>query len=461
MESEQRARDLKESARLIAERAMDTMIRRGWRVDWSGFGSLKEIISRWSSQTFRQALQEAAHVDIGARMQMVRTKSERLRNALTNQPIDESDTSASVIASQKAISLKQQRHSLNRDLNSLRTQQEQASMLLDSLEHRILGASDLLRLKRSGVGRIDHLECPTCHRDMDATVFGLSSQSPETIEAHIEALRRDRELIKRNIESLTANIASATANIAELDSQLRDAEQALATVTNAVGLAREQIALTASELSAAERELERLTGASEEIDEIQASIDRWVADAKAFESATIPPPDVAARKAAFTDELRRYLIALGHSALQPQDAHSLSLDDEYVPFLGGRRLRSLGSASDQSRLIAAYSLALAATSRQMQGKHPGFVILDEPLQQNPDDKHKKLFLTFLQKQLAQQSKFQTLIFTWLSDSQIGYLRKQNTAVITPPGEHFLQLTPKIAEPTAAPSEAPSAEAEGL
>jgi hypothetical protein len=95
--------------------------------------------------------------------------------------------------------------------------------------------------------------------------------------------------------------------------------------------------------------------------------------------------------------------------------------------------------SDQSRLVAAYSLALAATSQEKGVQHPGFLVLDEPLQQNPDDSHKELFFTFLEKQLAQQSKFQTLIFTWLSDVEINRLRKQNTVVITPPGEHFLQL----------------------
>ena len=120
----------------------------------------------------------------------------------------------------------------------------------------------------------------------------------------------------------------------------------------------------------------------------------------------------------------------------------VTLDDEYVPFIEGRRLRALGSASDQSRLVAAYSLALAATSQQMKGEHPGFVILDEPLQQNPDGTHRELFLTFLEKQLAQQSKFQTLIFTWLSDAEIGRLRKQKATVIAPKGNHFLQLAVK-------------------
>jgi hypothetical protein len=140
--------------------------------------------------------------------------------------------------------------------------------------------------------------------------------------------------------------------------------------------------------------------------------------------------------------------------MQAHNAHTLSMDDEYIPFVEGRRLRALGSASDQSRLVAAYSLALAAASQQMGGMHPGFVVLDEPLQQNPDDKHKKLFLTFLEKQLAQQSKFQTLIFTWLSDKEIGNLRKQNTVVITPLGQHFLQLKPKKPEAPAQPANTP-------
>jgi hypothetical protein len=93
-------------------------------------------------------------------------------------------------------------------------------------------------------------------------------------------------------------------------------------------------------------------------------------------------------------------------------------------------------------LVAAFTLALAAASQQVLGKHPGFVVLDEPLQQNPDEKHQELFLTFLEKQLAQQSKFQTVIFTWLTTAEVTRLRKQSTIVITPSGHHFLQVKPK-------------------
>jgi len=69
----------------------------------------------------------------------------------------------------------------------------------------------------------------------------------------------------------------------------------------------------------------------------------------------------------------------------------------------------------------------------MGGQHPGFVILDEPLQQNPDDKHRELFLNFLTKELPQKSTFQTLIFTWLSDAEIAKLRKEGRIVTAQPG----------------------------
>jgi len=394
LQATQRSRELKDSAKLIADQVMDTMIRRGWRIEWSSHGPLSEIISRWNSRKLRQALKDEASLDVDARRKVLIARVKQFRNALTEQPIDPTDTSASVVASQRAIALKEQRHSLNQDLHTLRTQQEQAKTLVESLEHRLLAATDLLRLKQTGVGRLDHLECPTCHRDMDANMFGLTSQSADSVSAHIEALRRDRELMSRNLDSLSANIKIISANIAELDTQLRDADRTLMTLTSAVGPIREQLAATASSLTVAERELERLDDAANEIDEMQASIDRWISQASEFSSGMVASSDINKRKQAFTDELKKYLIALGHSAVRQINAHLVTMDDEYVPFMEGRRLRALGSASDQSRLVAAYSLALAATSQEMSGEHPGFVILDEPLQQNPDQSHRELFLTF-------------------------------------------------------------------
>jgi hypothetical protein len=143
------------------------------------------------------------------------------------------------------------------------------------------------------------------------------------------------------------------------------------------------------------------------------------------------------RRIAFLEALRDYVIAFGHSAVTRANVDALRLDDQYVPNLDGRRLRSLGSASDRARLVAAYSLALAAASQRMGGLHPGIVILDEPLQQNPDETHRDLFISFLAQQLARHALFQTVIFTWLDDREIQRLRESGTNVIVPEGDHFL------------------------
>lgn len=73
------------------------------------------------------------------------------------------------------------------------------------------------------------------------------------------------------------------------------------------------------------------------------------------------------------------------------------------------------------------------------------MVLDEPLQQNPDESHRELFMTFLEKELAQRSAFQTLLFTSLTAEEVTRLRAQKTSVITPLGEHFLQLKVKPKE----------------
>src|ERR1039458_8193872 len=54
--------------------------------------------------------------------------------------------------SQRVIDLKQRRHELSEELHALRIQREMAMELLSNLNHRIDAATDLLRLKTTGVG---------------------------------------------------------------------------------------------------------------------------------------------------------------------------------------------------------------------------------------------------------------------------------------------------------------------
>ena len=73
------------------------------------------------------------------------------------------------------------------------------------------------------------------------------------------------------------------------------------------------------------------------------------------------------------------------------------------------------------------------------GLHPGFVLLDEPLQQNPDPEHRKLFLDFLCNGLPHKTRVQTIIFTALLPDELKRLKLTTTRLIEPKGDHLLQL----------------------
>ena len=76
------------------------------------------------------------------------------------------------------------------------------------------------------------------------------------------------------------------------------------------------------------------------------------------------------------------------------------------------------------------------------GLHPGFVVLDEPLQQNQDTKHRQLFVDYLVNQGTKQPPYQVIIFTYLFDAEIARLRASGVTLQTPETserQHFLEL----------------------
>ena len=446
---------LKEKARIVSERVVNGLISHGWRVELSANGTVSDVIARWDSLDLKERIIEDFDVDLVKDLSSLRERVERLRRTLTGGPIDVEDVSAPISASQRVIELKRRRHQLNEDSSTSRAQVEQTEILLDSLNTRLSAAEDLYRLKTLGIGRIDHIECPTCHRDLDPATFALSSQSTESVENHIEALKRDRDLLSRNLASMRASVSTIYAELQTVSTEFREAERALMNVTDAVGTVREKLAQTAAELASAERSIDRVLDTEKNLGAWQSEIDAWVSDAKAATVRTAASADFSLRKAAFTEALGNCLLAFGHSAITFGNRSSVSLNEQYTPMLNQKRLRSLGSASDQSRLIAAYTLALADASQQVAGLHPGLVILDEPLQQNPDPKHRERFLSFLSKELAKKAPFQIVIFTSLRQAEISQLRRGGVSVLTPEGAKFLQLTstlPAHADPSTAPLE---------
>lgn len=434
-------------ARLKAEAsALSSLVtalfqRNGWITDiWSDHGSIANLVKRWGAKTLIDVLKSELKVDLAEQQASLKERAKKLRAHLSRGQLDPNSAGAPSDASQTVVELKDQRHQRREELRILRRQHAEQEELLANIEHRLHSAKDVLRLKKEGIGRIEIVECPTCHQSIDPSSFQLTAQSTESVESHIAALDRDRILVRENITSSEDQIIRLSVDLAKAEDRLREAERALGAVNQAVGASREQLAKVATDLASAEIEMERVAETARELLGLQTQIDAWIKNAAAAETVTIDKADLEHRLREFTRQLRELLNALGHSAILEHPEDVLHLDERYTPYLGPRRLRSLGSASDHSRLVAAYVLALAVASEAEKGLHPGFVVLDEPLQQNPDESHRDLFIDFLTKDTARALKVQTIVFTWLRAPELDQLRAKGVNVITPEGSHFLRLS---------------------
>ena len=168
-------------------------------------------------------------------------------------------------------------------------------------------ARDILRLKREGIGRIELVECPTCHRSIDAATFQLTSQSTSSVEAHIAALERDRRLVKSNLGASDAQVIRLSAHLATVENRVREAERALGAVNQAIGAEREQLTKATTDLIAVEGEIDKIATVGQDLRDLQIRIDQWIDKTQVAEVAPLHAFDLQRRRSEFTSRMRQLL----------------------------------------------------------------------------------------------------------------------------------------------------------
>lgn len=455
---------LKDRAGVLSEEIQRLFADQGWPIKWSAWGNIDEIAARWSGQSLLDAVKSATDVDLKQRRDALHAKRRSLERVVETGDTDPFDTSASSQASQQAIELKTKRHELRDELRTLRLQRSEEVELSESLHHRVLAANDVLRLKREGIGRVvSHVECPTCHRTIDPATFDLTQQSADSVAAHVAALNRDRGLVRSNVESIDSRLVELQAELNTTDANLASAERSLRSINAAVGSTREQLLKASHDLSVTVGEIGRIDTTLTEIARQQELVSAWISEAAGGIDVASAEADLLPRKTAFERRIVEFLEKLRHEGIADAPGQQLTLreDEDYTPYWGRRRVRSLGSASDRSRLIQAYILALVhASVVDLSGAdpalHPGFVVLDEPLQQNQDKKHRRLFVDYLVDQGTKQPPYQVIIFTYLFDDEIERVREAGVTLQTPETserQHFLELVKPSEPPPDATDEA--------
>src|SRR5690606_38243066 len=88
-----------------------------------------------------------------------------------------------------------------------------------------------------------------------------------------------------------------------------------------------------------------------------------------------------------------------------------------LPVVEGYSLKFDSSASDFTRAVWSYTLALKETSEKFEGNHPNLFILDEPGQQEAGDND----FQFLLKKLGDYPNTQSIVFSSFHQADSTFL----------------------------------------
>ncbi|WP_375758674.1 AAA family ATPase [Corallococcus exercitus] len=439
--SESQSGEIRQDAIRILERTNEFIRSNGWDETLPTKLSLETIGERLKSLKLSDYLRERFHWSPAEEHKQLTLKADQLRSALNKDQTASQTTAPVAAASSRAIQLKESIHKKKQSLNTLRQQLLAQEELFQTTGGRIASAKDLLRLKQDNIGFPQHAECPTCLRDLNIEELELDNQGLETIERHITTLEKDRDALKTSLAATRTEVERTVRELERAEQEFFAAERSLELINSAAGPQREAIVGTAIQIIDIERAIEKNRKAANELLDLQKQIDDWNKIFSAFSRALEGggSEEDAAKEAAFVSTFKSMLLDLGYAKLSKASVKAVRLDEHYTPYLEHRRLRSIGSGSDRARLISAFSVALWQTSLNNGGHHPGLLLWDEPLQQNPDDIHRVNFCEALLRLSRKVKLGQLLIITHLRKEEMERLNKSGINLTALPAhERFLK-----------------------
>lgn len=275
-------------------------------------------------------------------------------------------------------------------LDRERAQQSALASRVASLEEDLRRNQDAEKLRKFGSiadWNLNNDTCPTCHQHLADTLLSQEdhplimplSENIEFIRAQLGTFKRLREASDTQVAMKSQGLDILRVRLTELQDKIRVLKQTLVGASDAPAASRirQELELEAS--------IATLRRAGREYADELAEFEQLSSDWKELEIRRTKLPSkelsVADEKKLATLEtiVRQQLIAYGFQSIS---AESISIShDNYRPTRDGFNLGFDLSASDNIRLIWAYLEGILELSRVLPSNHLGFLIFDEPRQQ--------------------------------------------------------------------------------
>jgi len=409
----------------------------GWDYALPYQGTVNGIREKLSSMDLSNEIKHRYSIDSKKQISELEARILFLRERLSSNTESNNPNKALTDSINRSIEMKTAKLEQEELISKLRRQLNEHERTLRSIAYQIESANDLIKFQRDGVGHLTSASCPTCHQMVEPSLVGSTDDFGTLVTLQKEQLERDQHIIGANIYRTENELRAAMARLNSVTEALDLARREISILQQLSSPEKEALLKISYDLIAAEKDLAKAIKLDHDIERIQALITDWLGRALVAGEAQRIEPLATAEVKDFLNHLRNYVVQTGCAGVGSGDGAHVTLDENYRPILRDRLLRSYGSASDRARLVIAYCLALLMSGKS----HPGFLVFDEPLQQNPDPHHREKFLSFLKS--FSKLKKQVLIFTNLKPDEIKALEEGECQVKQVSGRRFLNLVEKL------------------
>lgn len=270
---------------------------------------------------------------------------------------------------------------------------------LEIVNSDIRNNEDAARLQKFGSeaagGELSAEICPTCKQHVQDNLLLTSPEvSFMSIDENIRHLKEQKKMLDFSLDSHKNTRDRLQREKQQLESRLQTLRRLAHTLrsdlyTTTDTEASEAIMLKKIEISSRIEQLSQLQSAiATMVDQLQELSNQWntYIDQKAkLPSRSLSESDeerIKLLKSHFIRNLKRY----HYSSLSSLDGIDISTES-LLPTIDGFDMKFDSSASDNIRVIWAFTMALLQVSIEKNGNHPSVVIFDEPGQQSivPDD----------------------------------------------------------------------------
>lgn len=290
-----------------------------------------------------------------------------------------------------------EKNSLNKLLSSLELIRTDIVNNQDAKKLRSLGSTEGFKSFKD--------ICPTCNQTIsDSLLVGQNKDNEVmSIDENIRHLKSQENLFEFAIEQKKANLIRIEQNLSSLDKTLFKLYQLARITRNDIfeihGSISEATIYKKVELSKTLDELKKISSQTEDIETMFKDLsDEWkeyLINYKKLPKNRLTDLDKEKIKS-----LRNNFVAnlkeFGYRSSADIDKVMIS-NDTYMPIIENFDLKFDSSASDHIRRIWAFTIAMAQTSNEFDGNHPGILVFDEPGQHSIIVKDVEAFLDRLIK----------------------------------------------------------------